>query len=590
MRGHNKDGSSSWSNPLSFTVPFPSPTLKSPGGAIFTRNPVFHWSKEARANSYRLQVSANKEFSTTILDISDLKDPTYALTTADLSYKGQYLWRVMAKDELGESSWSAPLSFTLQMPLPNLTEPIGVIFDPRPTFVWNVPKDATGTRLQVSNREDFVVLLLDKPNLQGNTYNMEQDLAYEGVYFWRVKALFPEGESDWSPISRFVINYKIPDPLSPKEREEAKTLTPTFTWKRATGAVEYAIQIAKDSGFAKPSVEARPVKGESYTSPRLEAGFTYFWRVKGIFSNKGESDWSKSFSFAIPQQPLPIIANSLQITDDKDSNEMEPVFTPDGKRLLYVVEKKGLKEIWCKEVSTREGKYQFAKGTSRITWSVSGCQDRHPSPFPDNLHVAYTSNRLRDIDNIWSKSLSGHILTELTCTSEGSYNPAVSPDGKKIAYVAKNVDGVEYVWVMNADGTGYTQFYEGREPAWTPDGQRIIFVSRRAGKSELWLMEKDGLNLSRLTISTGGEEYMQPSLSPDGKTVAFICNKNGNWDIWIMNLDGSGMQHLTTYLGEDINPTWAPDGKAILYGSTRNADDLNLWLDYLPSEIVESGK
>ena len=178
----------------------------------------------------------------------------------------------------------------------------------------------------------------------------------------------------------------------------------------------------------------------------------------------------------------------------------------------------------------------------------------------------------------------------MTCTAECSCSPAVSPDGKKIAYVAKNIDGNEYVWVMNADGTGNTQFYEGREPAWTPDGQKIVFVSRRAGKSEIWLMDRDGLNLSRLTISTAGEEYMQPSASSDGKRIAFTSNRNGNWDIWIMNLDGSGMRQLTNHLGEDINPTWAPDGKAILYSSTRNAEDLNLWLDYLPSEIVDQGK
>jgi WD40 repeat protein len=401
-------------------------------------------------------------------------------------------------------------------------------------------------RLQIATREDFNVLLLDKSSLQGNTYSWDQELSYEGIYFWRLKAIFPDGESDWSPASRFAISYEIPAPLSPKDGEEVKTLTPTFSWKRAIGAEEYAIQVAKQNNFAKLLVESSSVKGESYTPPRLEADQSYFWRVKGIFGNKGQSDWSKPLSFRIPPQPdPPPIFRSQQVTQDKDNDELEPVFTPDGKRLLYVVEKKGIKEIWCKEVSNREGEYTFAKGTIRITWSVGGCQDKHPSPFPDNVRIAYTSNRLRKVDNLWSKSLGGHLLTELTSTIEGCYGPAVSPDGKKIAYVARNVEGTEYIWIMNADGTGHTQYYEGREPAWTPDGQKLVFSSRRAGRSEIWIMEGDGLNLSRLTISTAGEEYLQPAVCPDGRRVAFVSDKSGNWDIWVMNLDGSGMQQLT---------------------------------------------
>lgn len=587
VRGHNRDGSSAWSSPLSFVAPFSAPSPRGPEGVIYTRNPLFQWDKDARASSYRLQVASDPDFSRLLLDIRDIRATSYSLTTAELSYKGKYYWRICSRDQGGESAWCSPLSFVINMPLPTPSAPMGTIYDPHPTFAWKLPPGASGVRLQISSREDFAVLVLDRPNLPGESFSLEQDLSYQETYYWRLKALFSEGESDWSPVSRFAVHYQIPEPQSPQDREEVKTLTPTLSWKGVPGATEYWIQIARDPGFTRLSGEAKAVKGLTYTAPRLEAGFSYFWRAKALFPQQGQSEWSRSFSFSIPQQPLPIIANSLQITDDRGSQEIEPTFTPDGKKLLYVVEKAGYSEIWCKEVSLREGRYQFAKGSSRVTWSVRGGQDRHPSPFPDSLSVAYTSNRLRGIDNIWSKPLAGHILTELTSSNEGCHHPAVSPDGKKIAYVAKNIDGTDYIWIMNTDGTGHTQFYEGTSPAWTPDGQRVVFASRRGGKYEIWIMDKDGLNLSRLTISTAGEEYLQPAVSPDGKRIAFISNKNGNWDIWIVNRDGSGMQQVTNHLGEDLYPTWTPDAKGLVYSSTRNAEDLNLWLDYLPAEGEE---
>jgi TolB protein len=112
-------------------------------------------------------------------------------------------------------------------------------------------------------------------------------------------------------------------------------------------------------------------------------------------------------------------------------------------------------------------------------------------------------------------------------------------------------------------------------PAFSPDGKRILFESDLAGSWDLWVMNRDGTGLRQLTTDRSSDRF--GTWSPDGKKIAFSSDRSGNWDIWAMNLEGGPVKQLTDFQGLDIAPTWSPNGKEIAFVSSRTMDVL-VWV------------
>ena len=94
------------------------------------------------------------------------------------------------------------------------------------------------------------------------------------------------------------------------------------------------------------------------------------------------------------------------------------------------------------------------------------------------------------------------------------------------------------------------------EPAWSPSGTHLAFISNRNGPLKVYTAKADGTELTQLT--QGPDEDDSPSWSPDGKQIAFVSNRDGNPEIYRMNADGSDQTRLTDDPGIDIHPVWAP--------------------------------
>ena len=143
-------------------------------------------------------------------------------------------------------------------------------------------------------------------------------------------------------------------------------------------------------------------------------------------------------------------------------------------------------------------------------------------------------------------------------------------DGTKIAFSSER-DGNREIYVMNADGSNQTRLtnYPGRDssPALSPDGTKIAFTSDRDGNQEIFVMNADGSGQTRLTDSSGIAQTGNPSWSPDGTRVAFTSGEAYNeGDIHVINADGSGGTNLTNHPSMYLQrPSWSPDGKKIAF-------------------------
>jgi len=159
--------------------------------------------------------------------------------------------------------------------------------------------------------------------------------------------------------------------------------------------------------------------------------------------------------------------------------------------------------------------------------------------------------------------------------------PAWSPDGRKLAFVSRR-DGNSEIYVMNADGSAQEnltrQPANDGHPGWSPDGRKIVFVSRRDGNSEIYVMNADGSGLRNVTRTPS--EDLDPAWSPDGRAIAFVqkiqkkcapsprdtpCNNYETY-LYVVNGDGSGLRRLTTHRAHVFNHSWSADGKTIRYG------------------------
>jgi len=223
--------------------------------------------------------------------------------------------------------------------------------------------------------------------------------------------------------------------------------------------------------------------------------------------------------------------------------------------------------------------------TGAATWSsytqltdASGVETS-PSLSPDAQYFAYASDTRGSFD-IYSQRVGGRtpVLVAGDSTVDEMW-PAYSPDGKSIAYAVRGA-GIYVVGATGESPRRLTSF--GSNPAWSPDGRRIVFSSEEArsaynvnSKGLLWIVDAAGGEPRR--IATGSVEGLyQPAWSPSGNRIAFWSATGGRRDLETVRLDGSDRAKVTDDADVDFAPAWAPDGKSLYFASDRGGT-MGLW-------------
>ncbi|HZR02733.1 MAG TPA: Tol-Pal system beta propeller repeat protein TolB [Burkholderiales bacterium] len=174
---------------------------------------------------------------------------------------------------------------------------------------------------------------------------------------------------------------------------------------------------------------------------------------------------------------------------------------------------------------------------------------RHPNRF--ELHVA-------DADGFNSQFILAH--------REPVISPAWSPEGNRIAYVSfEQRKAIVFLHDLQKGTRTIVANYEGSNsaPAWAPDGERLAVVLSKDGVSQLYSVRPDGNDLVRLTNSNAIDT--EPSFSPDGKTVLFTSDRGGSPQIYRMRTSGGAAERVTFEGNYNVTPRYSPDGKSFAF-------------------------
>jgi hypothetical protein len=145
---------------------------------------------------------------------------------------------------------------------------------------------------------------------------------------------------------------------------------------------------------------------------------------------------------------------------------------------------------------------------------------------------------------------------------EGGAYPSFAPGGNRLS-----LQGGDSMWIIGSDGQGLRELGVGEYPAWSPVDDWIAHRGCYGPDCGLWITQADSGERRRLT---GGGGDGQPAWSPDGQTIAYISKDDGNFELYKINRDGSGKTRLTTTPQSDGLPVWSPDGKWIAFRSDRD--------------------
>jgi Tol biopolymer transport system component/DNA-binding winged helix-turn-helix (wHTH) protein len=252
------------------------------------------------------------------------------------------------------------------------------------------------------------------------------------------------------------------------------------------------------------------------------------------------------------------------LVSDYSSSARFPSLSPDGSTVAFVDDVTGRPQVWVKS-ATGAGARQltFVDGMD-VAWT-------RWSPSGDRIYFNYDGG-------IWLVPTQGGAARRVVARGK---NPSLSSDGVTLVYEGLGMpDGDLGIWLASPEGANPRRVLDrpyaiASMPVVAPDGQSIAFFRSSGGPlGDLWIVPTAGGAPRRLTFDDA--EMGAPAWTPDGQFVVFPSKRAGSRTLWSIPAAGGETAALTTGAGEDDDPQISLDGRRMIYTNVRNKFSLEI--------------
>ena len=228
-------------------------------------------------------------------------------------------------------------------------------------------------------------------------------------------------------------------------------------------------------------------------------------------------------------------------------------------KIAYVAQKGRNKDIYVMDYD----------GYNPRAFTNSNSLNLFPNWAPDNSKLAFVGYRPKP-EVVIHSYIDGSRLPFPMFNALAS-TPAISPDGKEIAFCMRTERGDSDIFIANLDGSNPRNMTNNpaieTSPTWSPSGRQIAYISGMPG--QIFIRDADGSNLRK--ISKEGGDADSVAWSPDGKWLAFHWKprNSSNYDIFVSDAASGIIRQITSGSGSNESPSWAPDSRHLIFQSNR---------------------
>lgn len=263
--------------------------------------------------------------------------------------------------------------------------------------------------------------------------------------------------------------------------------------------------------------------------------------------------------------------------------EESPALSPDGRRLAYVGDAGGHKQVFVRTLGEGADRAVSQDSADELqpTWSTDGqyvAFVRAARAAPQRNDVGDNAGNIRRGD-IWAVDLASGEERKLV---GDAFAPAYSPDGTQLAFDASR-QGSRRIWVASPDGENARPVSDAADsavadvdPRWSPDGSKLVFRRTDQNQTDLVVLNLATGATVKLTDDTALDT--DAAWSPSGRQVYFSSSRAGSLDLWRIEVDSGGRpigppERLTTGAGDEVEPVVAPDGRRVVFAVRDQATD-----------------